>query len=350
MKVLLVSPYYHYPYCLGWYCNHALQKLGHQVKIFDYRLGVTEPAPAGQKAPGLVEKLLRVPRGTRISRIKSMNRSLLSTVEAFNPDLILVQKGELIFPETVAELKCVSRAYTVVWHGDSPFGVQTSTAQIVRSLQFFDLCLVFDPYYLPAMKRAGARNVAHLPFGCDPEVHRTVELSEEEKSLYGSDLVFIGNSQGVYSPRSQVLAQLNALDLRIWGRGWKESSDSRLRRLATGRRARGVEMAKVYSACKIAINVEHEQSVYGTNMRLFEATACGVLLLTENLSQVHDYFKDVEEIVTFQDVIDLRNKIAHYIGNAELRNKIAKAGQHRAHSEHTYMQRMETLLEMVKGL
>jgi 2-polyprenyl-3-methyl-5-hydroxy-6-metoxy-1,4-benzoquinol methylase len=81
-------------------------------------------------------------------------------------------------------------------------------------------------------------------------------------------------------------------------------------------------------------------------MRVFEAAACGSLLLTNDLRDngQEDLFRDSEHLVTYTGAEDLVDRAAYYLAHEEARERIAAAGRAEALARHTYRQRMERLL------
>ena len=82
------------------------------------------------------------------------------------------------------------------------------------------------------------------------------------------------------------------------------------------------------------------------NMRVFEAIACGSMLMTNNLSDngLADLFRDGVHLATYRDGDDLLDKLAFYLERESLRERIAAAGRAEAIAKHTYAHRMETIL------
>jgi len=340
MKILIVS--LECVGSLGWYIKRALLKMGYQAELFDYR----------KIAYGHINFLQKHVCGRiafkifRNEAIKKMNIKLVNFAKSFSPDLIIVQKGEIIFPETIRRIKKILKAKIVVWHGDSPFSALTSSHNIIYSLSEYDVCFVFDPYYIPEMIRAGCKCAEYLPFACDPSVHKEVELTKEEKVIYGRDICFIGNYQGLQSKRTKILQSLSDFDLKIWGNGWKNLRDPNLSKYIVGRPAYGEEMVKIYNACKISININHEQSITGVNMRTFEAPACGCFLLTDELHELSSFYNINKEIVCYKNISDLRKKMKYYLKNSQRREEIVKNGQEKVRKNHTYIHRMEKLIKV----
>jgi len=65
------------------------------------------------------------------------------------------------------------------------------------------------------------------------------------------------------------------------------------------------------------------------NMRLFEATGGGSMVLTDALPGLAKLFEPAREVVTFHDERDLIEKILHYLKNPQEREAIAAAGKNR---------------------
>ncbi len=71
------------------------------------------------------------------------------------------------------------------------------------------------------------------------------------------------------------------------------------------------------------------------NMRIFETTGLGRLLLTENFENLSNYFEIGKEIVAFENERDLIEKIKLYSTNHDLREEIALAGFNRCNKDYS---------------
>ena len=67
---------------------------------------------------------------------------------------------------------------------------------------------------------------------------------------------------------------------------------------------------------------------HATNMRLYEATGVGTLLITDAKRNLPDLFEPDEEVVTYSSEDELIEKIEHYLSDEAERIRIAHAGQH----------------------
>lgn len=110
----------------------------------------------------------------------------------------------------------------------------------------------------------------------------------------------------------------------------------------------GYEMYQVLNRTKILINKHIEDTEYAGNMRLFEATGSGCLLLTDNKKNLDQFFEINKDVVIFDDKNDLINKISYYLKYQDKIKKIAKKGKEKTISSHNYENRIEKLDIFIK--
>ena len=82
--------------------------------------------------------------------------------------------------------------------------------------------------------------------------------------------------------------------------------------------------------------------------RIFEALACGKLVLCDRLNEskkLHELFIDGEDIIYYNDIVDCINKLNYYQENSEERERIAKNGYNKVLQYHTQKQRVEFIIE-----
>jgi hypothetical protein len=113
----------------------------------------------------------------------------------------------------------------------------------------------------------------------------------------------------------------------------------------------GRAMYEVMLRSRLAVNV-HIGVAGGLagNMRMFEATGCGALLLTERAPNLAELFAPGEEVVGYDGTDDLIAKIRHYLGQPGEAAEIAAAGQRRTLTEYTAEVRARELESVFLGL
>ncbi len=182
----------------------------------------------------------------------------------------------------------------------------------------FDLVFAAQRDGADRLRRSGIATAAWLPLACDPEIHRKHEVAKQY------DVAFVGN---VFpGPREELLHLIQ-----------------RQHRSAFIGQCYFDEMARTYSAARTSFNRSIKNDV---NMRVFEAVACGSLLLTNDLTEngQAELFQDGVHLATYREPDDLLDKLAYYLRRGAIREKIATAGAAEAASKHTYGHRMERLL------
>jgi spore maturation protein CgeB len=131
----------------------------------------------------------------------------------------------------------------------------------------------------------------------------------------------------------------------IWGPYWKYVTSGH----HFNGPAFGHEMARIFSTAKIVLNVhDHTDVGFKPNMRTFEATGCGTLLLSDMAFSLERFFTPCEELVCYSNETELVKLARHYIETPIERATIAHKGHMRAYRDHTYDQRVGEILKVVR--
>ena len=106
------------------------------------------------------------------------------------------------------------------------------------------------------------------------------------------------------------------------------------------------EMGRVYSQSKIVCNFCTPWD--DVNMRLFEATACGAMLITPRIENGQpDLYRDGEHIESYGSEEEMFQKVDYYLTHELERARIASAGQAHTLQHHTYDLRVEAMLKEI---
>lgn len=279
---------------LGYHLERALLELGHEVTY----VGTPSPHRAGYDQS--------VPVNELISHLPA------------RPDLYFwVDPGGRYFPPGIEDLPLPTVCYLVDVH------LGHWRQQVAR---FFDGVFIAQKDYLSVFRKAaGHEQVYWLPLAAAPHVHRRLGLPR----IY--DVGFVGNIS--YAHRSTPRARrLKAIAAR-----WRTNDFYRQYMPA--------EVGEVYSQSRIVFNTSIAGDV---NMRVFEGTACGALVVTNSTANgLNELFEVGREIVTYENDVDLFDKIVYYLEHEDERQAIAQAGYERTCAQHTYLHRMKWLLERV---
>ncbi len=139
--------------------------------------------------------------------------------------------------------------------------------------------------------------------------------------------------------------------LQDWGPGIEKlAADSPIRKRYHGV-AWGLDMYRVLARSRISVNYHIELSgEYANNMRLYETTGVGTLLLTDWKQNLHELFEPDVEVVAYRTPEECVERIRYLLDHEEERARIAKAGQARTLRDHSYRSRMAELVALTEGL
>lgn len=168
------------------------------------------------------------------------------------------------------------------------------------------------------LREQGVPSALWLPLACDEAIHCRYD---EDKRW---DFCFVGN----LFPGSR--ADLVRLLQQYFSNGFVGQ-------------AYFDEMARIYSASRIVFNRSIKNDI---NMRVFEALACGSLLLTNDLADngQAELFRDGVHLATYRDGEELLDKLRFYLTREAIRERMAAAGRAEVLAKHTYAHRMQHIL------
>ena len=220
-------------------------------------------------------------------------------------------------------------------------------------LRGFQLLLTSFPHFVERFRELGVDS-EYLPIAFYGEVlerlrREGVDPSPESGRPHA--IAFAGGlGADVHGPRVQLLERIaEQLPFEGWGYGWDGLPDGPLRHAYRGE-AWGIDMYSVLAQSRIVVNV-HSTAAEGfaNNMRLFEATGAGALLLTEAAPNLADFFEPGREAATYDGPDELMEKLRHYLEHDDERVAIAAAGQRRTLRDHTYGNLMARLTEILEA-
>jgi spore maturation protein CgeB len=255
-------------------------------------------------------------------------------VEDFRPDVLYVQNLSVLDARLLRKLG----------EGRLVVGQIASEPPRERQLRAFDLILTSFPHYVERFRALGIAS-EYFRIGFDPRVLERV--GGQPRDL---DLVFVGSLARGQHGRGNALIDYAAarLPLDVWGPGATDwPGDSPLRRRYRGE-AWGIDMFRLLARAKVALNRHIDVAeAYANNMRLYEATGMGALLLTDAKRNLDELFEPGREVIAYRDQDELVDLARYYLDHEDERQEISAAGQRRTLAHHTYAHRMQELVELL---
>lgn len=210
-------------------------------------------------------------------------------------------------------------------------------------LKPYDLILTSFPHYVGRFRNRGIR-AEYLKIAFDPSVLDEAGALERRYTC-----TFVGGISRAHKTGTLLLEELaRRVDIDFFGYGAEELEKSSPILPRHYGEVWGLNMYRSLLSSKITINRHIDVAEnFANNMRLYEATGCGALLITDFKDNLNELFEEDKEVVAYKTVDDLVRLIQYYVEHDEQRETIANAGQQRTLREHTYFNRMQSLVDII---
>lgn len=228
--------------------------------------------------------------------------------------VMLVIKGNGIPPELIKRLPCK----TILWYQDDVFTAEHASKHIAHNGWAFDTVYSFDKMAIDLYRKLGVKDPRWLPLAMSPAVHRKMFLTRKKY-----DISFIGN---IYPNRKMLLERLARKFNLFVTQAFMD------------------DMIKIINESKIVLNLGIGPT--GIQQRVFEVMGCGSFLLTNEIPEESRLFKDRVHLVYFNDA-NVEELAAYYLSHNEEREAIALAGYREVNNGHTFLHRIQRILDDV---
>ena len=339
--------------------SRALTEAGHEAetiivnndiaqRAWAAEAGMARPEPRGSALMDAARKVVdRSPRpvarvanriGARLfgPRGVPFDAAILAEqIRRARPDVLINQAADGIPSRFLREIKPYVRLLV---------GLHASPMPNDR-FDVYDLMLSSLPNYVAHFRNLGIRS-EWLPFAFDPRI-----LEHMPASAPSIPVSFVGTFSPIHATRNALLEYLAAhVDLQLWGNAVAPIPERSPMHGRYRGRAFGLEMYCILHRSRATVNfhIVDVAGPYANNMRLFEATGIGTLLVTDWKENLHTMFEPEREVVTFRSKEECREKIEHFLAHPAERDAIAAAGQQRVLREHTWAIRMQQLVEIIE--
>ncbi len=336
-----------------------LLKLGHQA--YDLRpnvewmqkawaqehgILVEQPIPAQQRGRSILK---RIANQTPLKYLKPLFRPLLRSIDQQQPWFhdVLAAQIKYYKPDVVFNLAMDSISTTFLQEMKEYMGllIGCSEPPVLLNKQdwrVYDLIAAPSEGMFDYFNKLGLKTEL-LRFGFESSVLLSLDQNSQ-KSIPAS---FVGSIGSIHLERLKVLETLCAkLGEKMCV--WAPSADhlqaaSSIRKRYQGP-AFGCASYQILSASKITVNCHiNVAGQFADNMRLFEATGMGTMLITDWKVNLHKMFEPGKEVITYRTAEECAELVHYYLEHDTEREEIARAGQERTLREHTYYHRVQEL-------
>jgi len=256
----------------------------------------------------------------------------LEQVKMLKPQVIYLQE----MADGSKEILDALRPYTDLIVGQIACPLSESTY-----LKGFDIIFTSFPHFVKFFKQKNITSY-YQPLAFEP---RILEKITDFKKKY--PVTFIGSITIDHKKGEQIISKIiDQFPIDIWGWIDEYCLSTPLLKYYHGE-VWGLEMFKLFSQSLITINRHIDVAEnYANNMRLFESTGCGAMLLTDYKDNLNDLFEIGKEVVAYRTPEECVELIKYYLKNPDEAREIAIAGQKRTLRDHTYEKRMKQTAEI----
>jgi spore maturation protein CgeB len=341
-----LAAYYDTLFASSDFYAHALYSLGHEVnEIVVNNLRAQEAWLDEHRSSYFgrwLSQMFRPPgaRANKAGAALPLFETLLDQVQLIRPDVIYNQSVYAFDDDQLRALK----KHTRMLVGEH------AAMLLPESIDYrlYDLIVSSFPPTLQWLRCRGARAELNR-LGFDPRVADMVP--DRDRDVRAS---FVGSFLPVHRSRLELVEAVASRvpDLAVHGGLSIELSKNSSLLGKIGAPLWGGDMYALLRRSQITLNHHGDVPAYANNMRLYEATGMGCLLLTDYKDNLHEMFEPEREVVTYRDAAECVDKVLFYLDdrNRAARNRIATAGQTRTLSEHTYHARMMRLVELIEAI
>jgi hypothetical protein len=271
---------------------------------------------------------------SRVADRRWMYQILAEQIRQYQPDVVINYAMELdgaFFREMKPSMRLLVGHHAAPIPPGSDFGA-------------YDLVLSLVDNFVAHFRRQGLHSELFRQ-GFEPCVLR--RLGSVGRPV---DVSFVGNLHSNHTARQQWLTHMcEQIPVDVWmGSASRIPKTSPIRRRYHGA-AWGTAMYQVLHSSLITLN--HHVDVagrYAGNIRLFEATGVGTLMITDWKENLHEIFEPGKEIIAYHTPEECVELTQYYLDHPDERRTIAQAGQQRVLREHTYRHRMQQLIDTVE--
>lgn len=275
-----------------------------------------------------------------------LNKMFLQRAMEFKPDLVWVEMGRSVYASTLRRIK--ERFGCLLVNSYSDDFLHKRSRHYNKSIPLYDYIFTPREVNFEEYQRFGSKNVGKFWKGFAPETIYPVELTEQEREKFVSDVSFIGHCEPNRIERLSTLA-VTVENMKIWGPGWNRYRLPRtLKKVVQYRSVWNQDYRKALCGAKIVVHYLARWNRDTQVSKSFEIPACGAFMLAERTEDHLACFEEDKEAVFFSDADELIEKLHFYLSHDNLRRRIAEAGRQRCLSSgYSNYERIKIMLDEV---
>jgi hypothetical protein len=304
-------------------CKHrmeALRRLGHEVEA------VTTSDVNRDRRSKFVRRVLG--RLGRHMDLWGVNRRILQSLHQGRWDILWVDKGLIILPETLIQAARHPGLVRVSYSPDDMLNPKVNTRRYLATIPYYDLHVTTKTHNVLELQQLGAPRVHFVDNAYEPGIHRPVAVTDADRERLGmAPVSFAGGYEHNRVEMMDALARdgipVVFLCYPYWP--WRRPRPVHLRVIEGY--AAGDDYARFLCGSIIALGFLHKGNRDRQTQRSVEIPACGAFLLAERTDEHLKLFREGVEAEFFGDYAELLRKTRYYLEHDEERLRIANQGR-----------------------
>ncbi len=252
-----------------------------------------------------------------------INYLLRKKIKEYKPNRFIISKGVNIYPSTLNKID--ESCKIINWNPDDFFNSLNSSKNILNSIKLYDYIFSARKHLFDEYKKSGLRNVYYLDWYYIPWLHK----KPEQNIPIQKKIVFIGTHS---KRREEIINSIfSKYKIEVWGSGWSRSKLNYKKNIKIYNKVLDQnEFPMIVNESYINLNILTLENRDFTNLKIFELSACGGLVLTEenktsqcllNNEGVYYNMKNLNEKIEYifnlslEDYNEKKERLYNYVVN-----------------------------------
>jgi len=302
----------------------GLLRLGHDVQRFSYRNIMMQCSPFPGKR--LAQRFAK----------KSVDRLLIDQLKRYYPDIVFILSMKYLDAETVIAIRNAVPNAVFIGRDEDPFP-DRNPARLAIAQEIDIVITTSAGRFLQTYKDAGVPRCAFIPNACDTDIQYRYDVEEKWKT----DIIFTGKPEHTRLDRNN---ERYSLVQRL-----SQMPNSRVYGAFGIPRVEGIDYFRAISGAKIGLstNIINDIRLYHSD-RFINYLSCGTFVLAKRIPDSDLLFEDGVHLKYFGSADEFFELANWYLQHEQQREKIAKAGMERAHSEFNCEKIAKHMLDLIE--